>query len=394
MIGEGAARSGLEAACGVDGDPPTTRRVLGWWGLFPPGDRPGVAWLAGPGGESPLGLHPSSEGHDVQGELFATQGEPPGGGLGVGRAVSGPVAGSPAFPSGVRVGTSSWSFPGWEGLVYDGVYSPGVLAVEGLAAYSSHGLFRTVGLDRGYYRPVPRETLAGMADQVPPDFRFVLKAPVQVTGPVLRGGARGSNPDFLDPRVAGTLAVAPFMEGLGDRGGVLLFQFPPMGIRSPQRGEAFLERLGSFLRKLPQGGTYAVELRDPVLWGEGFRRVLAEAGAVPGFAVHPAAPPLARQFRIIPPEELPVTMVRWLLPPDSDYEEAREAFAPFRSLQEPDPAHRALLAELAGAGAQAGRPTFIIVNNKAEGSAPLSVVALSHAMTNGGRGGTAGGDPR
>ncbi len=324
----------------------------------------------------------------MQVELFASQ-DPPGGG-GVGVARGGAVAGSPPFPAGVRMGTSSWSFPGWEGLVYDGPFRPGVLASEGLAAYGAHPLFRTVGVDRGYYRPVPRETLREMAAQVPPDFRFVLKAPVRVTGPVLRGAPRAANPDFLDPEAATMLAVAPFMEELGDRGGVLLFQFPPMGIRSPSRGEGFLDRLGSFLRQLPRGPSYAVEVRDPMLWGDTFRRVLSDAGAVPGFAIHPAAPPLSRQFRVIPPGDFPVTMVRWLLPPGSRYEEARDAFAPFRSLQEPDPAHRALLVDLARAGVEAGRPTFVIVNNKAEGCAPLSVVALSEAMAGGGRGGIGG----
>ena len=285
------------------------------------------------------------------------------------------------------MGTSSWSFPGWDGLVYEGTYRPGLLASEGLAAYGSHPALRTVGIDRGYYRPVPRDTLREMAAQVPVEFRFVLKAPVQVTGPILRAGPRRANPDFLDPVVATDLAVAPFMEELGDRGGVLLFQFPPIGIRSPQRGEGFLDRLGSFLRQLPRGPSYAVEVRDPVLWGDAFRRVLSQAGALPGFAVHPAAPSLAQQFRVIPPGDFPVTMVRWLLPPGSGYDEAREAFAPFRSLQEPDPGHRGLLAELAGEGVRYGRPTFVIVNNKAEGCAPLSVVALSEAMADGGEGG-------
>ncbi|MBL4847797.1 MAG: hypothetical protein JKY65_19965 [Planctomycetes bacterium] len=60
------------------------------------------------------------------------------------------------LPSDLRLGTSSWSFSGWEGLVYDRPAPSPTLAREGLAAYARHPLFRTVGLDRGYYAPFDR----------------------------------------------------------------------------------------------------------------------------------------------------------------------------------------------------------------------------------------------
>jgi hypothetical protein len=48
------------------------------------------------------------------------------------------------LPADVRLGTSSWSFPGWGNLVWDRDATPGALA-RGLAAYAAH-LLRTVGL--------------------------------------------------------------------------------------------------------------------------------------------------------------------------------------------------------------------------------------------------------
>lgn len=326
-----------------------------------------------------------------QGELFEAEGETthPVESRRVRGAAEGVIRRTSPFPPGIFAGTSSWSFPGWSGLVYQGEHTSRILAAEGLSAYASHPLFRTVGVDRGYYRPLSPEILRDMAGRVPEGFRFLVKAPVQVTGPRLRGPRREVNPDFLDPAAATALAVAPFIEGLGERGGVLLFQFPPMGIRSPQRGLHFLEWLGRFLRELPRGPTYGVELRDRILWGDPLRRTLAESGAVPGFAVHPAAPPLRDQIQLAPPGDFPVTVARWLLPPGADYEGARDAFSPFRSLQAPDPGHREILADLARDGLRAGRPVFIVVNNKAEGSAPLSVAALADALGKG-PGGPAG----
>ncbi|WP_204320593.1 hypothetical protein, partial [Klebsiella pneumoniae] len=56
---------------------------------------------------------------------------------------------------GLRIGTSSWSYPGWDGLVYAGEYSDSMLARKGLAAYAQHPLLRTVSIDRGFYAPIP-----------------------------------------------------------------------------------------------------------------------------------------------------------------------------------------------------------------------------------------------
>jgi hypothetical protein len=85
------------------------------------------------------------------------------------------------LPAGIHLGTSSWSFPGWTGLVYaprgKKPASEQVLARHGLAAYAQHPLFRTVSLDRTFYAPLTAEEFARYAAQVPDTFRFVVKAP-------------------------------------------------------------------------------------------------------------------------------------------------------------------------------------------------------------------------
>ena len=71
------------------------------------------------------------------------------------------------LPRGVYLGTSSWTFPGWSGLVYDHEASTSQLAREGLGAYAHHPVLRTVGIDRTFYAPVPATTFAEYAQQVP-----------------------------------------------------------------------------------------------------------------------------------------------------------------------------------------------------------------------------------
>src|SRR5688572_3753572 len=61
------------------------------------------------------------------------------------------------LPSGLRLGGSTWSFPGWQGLVYAHKESSARLAKAGLHAYAQHPLLRMVGVDRTFYGPMSTE---------------------------------------------------------------------------------------------------------------------------------------------------------------------------------------------------------------------------------------------
>lgn len=56
------------------------------------------------------------------------------------------------LPEQLYLGTSSWSFPGWRGIVYkdarDRKNYQTLLARHGLAAYGKHPLFRAVDCSR------------------------------------------------------------------------------------------------------------------------------------------------------------------------------------------------------------------------------------------------------
>lgn len=62
------------------------------------------------------------------------------------------------------------------------------------------------------------------------------------------------------------------------------------------------------------------------------------------------------------------------------YEEAKQLYAPFDALVDPDPDTRDVLARVIVATAAAGFHSFVTINNKAEGCAPLSVIALARAV--------------
>ncbi|MGH9365450.1 MAG: DUF72 domain-containing protein, partial [Thermoanaerobaculia bacterium] len=135
------------------------------------------------------------------------------------------------LPAAVRFGTSSWSFPGWKGTVYSRRTTTAVLAREGLAEYVRHPLLRTVGIDRGFYAPIPGADLARYSGQLPPGFPCCAKAPEAVMAAV-RTNPRGEpdrrpNPDFLNAERFVDEMVGPFLEVFRDHTGPFILQMPP-----------------------------------------------------------------------------------------------------------------------------------------------------------------------
>jgi uncharacterized protein YecE (DUF72 family) len=174
--------------------------------------------------------------------------------------------------------------------------------------------------------------------------------------------------------------VAPAVEGLGDRLGTLLFQFPPLPRAETRDPPRFAARLSTFLAALPRGPLYAVEIRNGELLHRDYAAALSASGVAHGFTVHPSMPSLEAQAATAPVEAQPRLVVRWMLGHGRGYEEARELYAPFDRMAAPDPASRASIAELVRRAVRAGKEGLVIVNNKAEGSSPLSIVELARAV--------------
>ena len=124
------------------------------------------------------------------------------------------------------VGTSGYSYPEWKGTFY-----PQKLPAKQMLGYYA-ARFRTVEINNTFYRPPTVQLLETWAAQVPADFRFVLKAPQEITHVKRLAGA-------------GVL-VASLVEAAGtlkDRLGPLLFQLPPHVAKDTPRLRAFLALL-------------------------------------------------------------------------------------------------------------------------------------------------------
>jgi uncharacterized protein YecE (DUF72 family) len=287
------------------------------------------------------------------------------------------------LPPLLHLGTSSWSFAGWAGLVYGGEFSDTKLAREGLHAYAQHPLLRAVGIDRTFYAPIAQADYEKYAAQVPDDFRFLVKAPMAVTSPYVRdeSGKFSNSPFFLDAAYAAEYFCDPCSAGLGAKLGVMVFQFPPLGSVIRNEVDGFINRLYRFLKALPPSMHYAVEVRDAALLTDRFYKALLHGGVQYCVGVHANLPTPAIQIEranaVLP---IGAFIARWSLHSGFKYEDAKARYFPFTQLVDEDPDARNALCMAALRAIDAGFPVHIIANNKAEGSAPRTLAKLAKVI--------------
>ena len=152
----------------------------------------------------------------------------------------------------ILIGTSGYNYPEWKGSFYP----PDLPAARMLPYYAER--FPTVEINYTFYRMPTAKLVAGWAAQVPPQFRFTLKAPRRITHDRKLRGVADLVRGFCE--VAGEL---------GPQLGALLFQLAPTFKKD-------LGALDEFLAALPPKVCGALEFRhDSWLDDEVYARLRA-----------------------------------------------------------------------------------------------------------------------
>jgi uncharacterized protein YecE (DUF72 family) len=290
---------------------------------------------------------------------------------------------------GVYIGTSSWKYPGWRGMLYDesryvyrGKFAVSRFEKNCLAEYAE--VFKTVCVDAAYYKFPDEKYLAGLVAQVPEDFQFAFKVTDEITIKRFpnqpRHGVRAgkTNEHFLD---AGLFTKAflkpcePFRQNIG----LLMFEFSRFYPSDYEHGRDFVADLDKFLRALPKRWPYAVEMRNKHWLEPDYFQCLAHHGVTHVFNSWEAMPSVSEQMALPGSRTNPkLTSARFLLKPGRKYEEAVKTFQPYDRVKEPYPEARAAGAALIAEGTAAGPEckTFIYVNNRLEGNALETIEAM------------------
>ena len=145
----------------------------------------------------------------------------------------------------LRIGTSAFTAAGWESAFYPAGMKP----AEYLSYYATK--FDTVEVDSTFYRTPSVATVSGWERKTPAGFILTAKVPQIITHEKVLQDCDDDLKHFLET-----------MDLMGDKLGPLLFQFGYFNKMAFKSGKEFLARLEAFLRKLPKGYRFAVEIRD------------------------------------------------------------------------------------------------------------------------------------
>jgi uncharacterized protein YecE (DUF72 family) len=290
---------------------------------------------------------------------------------------------------GVYIGTSSWKYPGWRGLLYDesryitrGKVAESRFERECLEEYSE--VFKTVCVDAAYYKFPDQRYLEGMVSQVPSDFLFAFKVTDEITVKKFtnlpRFGLRAGKPNenFLNAGLFAKAFLSP-CEEFKKNVGLLIFEFSKFYPSDYGHGRDFVADLERFLGELPKGWPYGVEMRNKHFLHVDYFAALKKHGVAHVFNSWGDMPSVKEQMALSDSRTQPnLCAARFLLKPGRKYEEAVRLFEPYGQVKEPNTEAREAGATLVREGAESGskRKTFIYVNNRLEGNALETIKAM------------------
>jgi len=287
----------------------------------------------------------------------------------------------------LRLGTTSWKYDTWKGLIYDAgkTYRPD----DYLADYARY--LDCVEIDQWFYSLFPgglRLPDPGVArfyaQSVPDDFVFTVKAPNSLTlthyysrqTPRYAAFAGKPNAAFLDHDL-----LCRFLDGISpleSKLGPIMFQFEYLNKQKMPSKEAFFERFGEFIDRAPKGYQYAVETRNPKYLSPAYFAFLKGLGL--GFVyVHGYfMPPVGEVFDTFKPETASFEVIR-LHGGDRAEIEGRTGEV-WNTIVAPKPADLEAAARIVRANAKKRVLTYLNMSNHFEGSAPLSLRRFLDAL--------------
>lgn len=177
----------------------------------------------------------------------------------------------------IRIGSSSWTAPGWNKLFY-----PAKLANrDQITHYATR--FDTVEIDATFYAIPARSTVLGWKSRTPDNFIFAAKVPQIIT-----------HEKLLEDCFAELDAFCETISLLDEKLGPILFQF-----RYFRRGEItcqqFVEKLKPVIHRVPQRIPVAVEVRNKAWHEPTLINALKDRGAALTLIDHPYMP-IAGQY--------------------------------------------------------------------------------------------------
>jgi len=288
----------------------------------------------------------------------------------------------------LRIGTCSWNYPSWEGLIYDSHDK-----AEYLAEYADS--FNAVEIDRWFWSlfedpmkarlPLEKDAATYRAS-VPNSFMFGVKAPNSVTLTHLYKKDRSSkteplreNPHFLshDLMVEFLDRIKPLHDVLG----LIMFQFEYLNKKKMPSSAEFSALFGAFADGLPAGLIYTVETRNKNYLDHSFYEFLLNHKLCPvlvsGYWMPRISSLFAEHKELL--VQFPVIVIRLMGEDRGEIEKATGK--QWDSIVKPHDVELDEVSEILLELRQADVVPFVFVNNHYEGSAPITIDRLMERLS-------------
>lgn len=195
----------------------------------------------------------------------------------------------------IRLGTSAFTAAGWPGSFYP----EGLPEREYLTYYATR--FDTVELDNTFYRTPSLSAVQAWNSKTPKGFLFAAKVPQTITHEKVLTDCDEDLTQFLK-----------VMDALGEKLGPLLLQFGYFNKKAFNSVNDFLARLVPFLKKLPKGYRFAVEIRNKYWLTPQLLDALRASGVALALIDQAWMPRPLQWFAKFDPITTDFTYVRWL----------------------------------------------------------------------------------
>jgi uncharacterized protein YecE (DUF72 family) len=279
----------------------------------------------------------------------------------------------------IRIGSCSWKYPSWKGLVYSAARG-----INYLAEYAAR--YDTVEIDQWFWSlfgeaepRLPRaEDVAEYRGSVGEDFRFTLKLPNSLTL-THHYKKRKSDPLVPNRHLMSAELLRTFMERIDPLAGQLgpmMLQFEYLNKQKISGQGQFLSLLGRFRDEAPAGYSYAVETRNSHYLNRSYFEFLERNDLSPVLLEGYWMPPVAgifKQFR----QQISAHKTLIIRLHGGDRKGMEEATGKrWDKIVEAKDKELAAVAGMAEDLAGAGVDLYINVNNHYEGCAPLTIERL------------------
>jgi uncharacterized protein YecE (DUF72 family) len=279
----------------------------------------------------------------------------------------------------LRIGTCSWKFPSWEGLVYSERKG-----INYLLEYAQQ--YETVEIDQWFWSrfdlgevrlPNP-DDVEEYRQSVPDSFRFTVKAPNSVTLTHLYKQGR-SDPLIANPSFLSNALMQTFLQLLRPLDGLLgpiMFQFEYLNLQKMSSQAEFQAKMGAFAAEMSESHVFAVEVRNGQYMNASHFEFLNAYHLAPvliqGYWMPPIWEVYAAQRALI--LQQPVAVLRLMGPDRGAIEELTGKRWDERAAPKDDELPQ--IADMTTDLLKEGVSVYINVNNHYEGSAPRTIEQL------------------